>query len=153
MKKELNIIILGASLWCAGFIIAPFLSGTVSEMIYRLYSVVCHQFESRSFHLHGAPLAVCIRCTSIYLSFVLTLLILRLWSPLREMKVNTAVILFVTALPMSIDGLLTLIGEYQATDASRILTGSLFGAGMAALLHQPLSDTVRSLFFKENPIS
>lgn len=153
MKKELNIVILGASLWCAGFILAPFLSGTAAELIYRIYSVVCHQFESRSFRLHGAPLAVCIRCTSIYLSFVLTLLLLRLWSPLRERKVHTAVILFVTALPMSVDGLLTLTGEYQATDASRILTGSLFGAGMAALLHQPLSDTVRSLFFKERPIS
>ena len=35
---------------------------------------VCHQRPERSFHLHGRPLAVCGRCTGLYLSGALGLL-------------------------------------------------------------------------------
>lgn len=153
MKKELNIVIIGAALWCAGVIVAPLLSGTLlSETLYRIYSVVCHQFESRSFHLHGEPLAVCIRCSSIYFVFLMTLIMLQIFTSLRDKKLNTILLLFLTAVPMAVDGSLSIFGLYHASDISRIATGSLFGIGMALLLHRSLAGTVRSLFSTKNPI-
>ncbi|MBP6672229.1 MAG: DUF2085 domain-containing protein [Bacteroidetes bacterium] len=153
MKKELNIVIAGAALWCAGVVAAPFLHGTLlSESLYRMYSVVCHQFDSRSFHLHGAPLAVCIRCSSIYSVFLMTLILLRIVTPLRDKKIAPLRLLVITAFPMAVDGILSVSGLYQATDVSRVLTGSLFGIGIALLLHHSLAGSIRSLFFTKNPI-
>lgn len=150
MKKELNILIAGTVIWCAGFVLAPLTEGsTVAAVIYRMYSVVCHQFESRSFHLNGEPMAVCIRCSSIYLAFLLMLILLRFFTILRRTKVNTLTLLGITAIPMAIDGLLSLTGIFQSNEMSRVATGSLFGIGMAWLLHQPLTETVHLLFFKE----
>ncbi|MFZ4620358.1 MAG: DUF2085 domain-containing protein [Bacteroidota bacterium] len=148
MKKELNIVIAGAFLWCAGFFLAPIIAGTrPSELLYSIYSVVCHQFGSRSFHLYGASLAVCIRCSSIYISFLVTLIVLRSSYRLREVKFNGLLLAGIAALPMAVDGVCSLIGLVQSTDISRLITGAIFGAGMALLLHQPLSGTVHSLFF------
>jgi uncharacterized membrane protein len=149
MKKELNIVIIGASVWCAGFILAPYVNGTLpGELLYRMYSVVCHQFGSRSFHLHGSPMAVCIRCSAIYLGFLTVLIVLRFYSRLREAKFNSLLLAGITAFPMAVDGVCSLFGIYQATDVSRLITGSIFGAGMALLLHQPLAGTLHSFFLK-----
>jgi uncharacterized membrane protein len=41
----------------------PVLSGPV----YLLFEPFCHQLDGRSFHLGGARLAVCARCTGFYL--------------------------------------------------------------------------------------
>lgn len=40
----------------------------VSASTYWLGSLVCHQRSERSFHLFGAQLPVCARCTGLYLS-------------------------------------------------------------------------------------
>lgn len=150
MKRELNVIIGGVALWCAGFITAPLItSEETREFLFRLYSVVCHQFNSRSFHLMGEPFAVCIRCSAIYVGFLLTLIALRSSGFLRRAEYNTLVLLAVTSLPMAIDGLLSLFGLYQATEVSRLITGTLFGIGMALLLHHPLEATVHTIFFKK----
>jgi uncharacterized membrane protein len=43
----------------------------VSSLLYALFDPVCHQIPERSFHLAGAPLAVCHRCSGLYLGFAL----------------------------------------------------------------------------------
>lgn len=45
---------------------APFL-GALSAAGYAAGSFICHQRPERSFHLWGAQLPVCARCTGIYL--------------------------------------------------------------------------------------
>lgn len=45
--------------------------------LYSLFSLLCHQQPARSWHIQGEPLAVCIRCTSIYSGFLAGLLVLR----------------------------------------------------------------------------
>ncbi|MFA6457399.1 MAG: DUF2085 domain-containing protein [Bacteroidota bacterium] len=146
MKKELNIIILGAMLWCCGIIAAPIAAGTwYSDTLYRLFSAVCHQFGSRSFYLEGEPFGVCIRCSSIYFAFLATVLTIRFSTRLRARQWNTATLLFSTAVPIAIDGILSLFHIIEATTVSRIITGSLFGIGGALLLHAVLCESVHSM--------
>ncbi|MFA6469094.1 MAG: DUF2085 domain-containing protein [Bacteroidota bacterium] len=146
MKKELNILLLCTALWCGGIVVAPAAEGTwFSDVLYRLFSAVCHQFGSRSFHLGDEPFGVCIRCTSIYSSFLTVLIALRFSSRLRVQKWNTSVLLFITASPVAIDGILSLFHIIEATTISRIITGSLFGAGCALLLHTVLCESIQSL--------
>src|SRR5262249_46137120 len=41
----------------------------LATAIYRTFSFVCHQIPERSFKLAGYQLAVCSRCTGIYMGF------------------------------------------------------------------------------------
>src|SRR5262249_10368205 len=43
--------------------------------VYAFFSLICHQNPARSWELFGNPLAVCIRCASIYFGFFGALLL------------------------------------------------------------------------------
>ena len=63
--------------WCVLFVSVPFLAEAnpsarrLAAVISLFFSSVCHQATERSFHLMGHPLAVCVRCASIYVGFLL----------------------------------------------------------------------------------
>jgi uncharacterized membrane protein len=44
--------------------------------VYAIGRVVCHQLPARSFHLWGASLPVCARCTGLYLGAAVTAIVL-----------------------------------------------------------------------------
>lgn len=145
MKKELNLVIGLASLWCLGIVLAPLTSGSIiSNLLYSIYSTVCHQFDSRSFHVDDEPFAVCIRCTSIYIGFLSALIVLRFSIPLRSKNYQPVILLLIVSLPMFVDGMLSLLNVYTSTTFSRIGTGSFFGIGLALLLHQTLTDVIHT---------
>jgi uncharacterized membrane protein len=64
----------GALLWAATLYFAPFaLRGgprlsTAAALVYQGAGLICHQRPERSFHLNGAQLPVCARCTGLYVS-------------------------------------------------------------------------------------
>ena len=149
MKKELNILIACVGLWCSGVIAAPMLSGTmISDVLYRFYSVVCHQFSTRSFHLYGEPIAVCIRCTSIYIGFLTALIVLRFSDRLRAKNFNSVHTIVIVFLPMAIDGIFSLLNIHDSSTLSRIATGVLFGSGMAMVLFRTLTEIIHSIIRK-----
>lgn len=47
----------------------------VAEAIYLYFSPLCHQIDSRSFHINGIKLAVCSRCSSIYFGVLIGVLL------------------------------------------------------------------------------
>jgi len=73
--KILSLVFL--SVWWGGILSAPALkaAGGDPSFLYRIYSQVCHQDPSRSFHLFGYKLGVCSRCTGIYAGALLFVLI------------------------------------------------------------------------------
>ena len=145
MNKEWNVLIGIVSLWCLGLVLAPLTSGSlISDLLYKMYSSVCHQFSSRSFHLGDSPFAVCIRCTSIYFGFLSALIVLRFSIPLRSKNYQPVVLLLIVSFPMFADGMLSLLNVHESTTLSRIGTGSFFGIGMALLLHQTLTDSIHT---------
>ncbi len=82
MEKRSNPVLLGGdtisdrvllsavAAWCGAIIAAPLFD---SGLLYGLFSSICHQYPERSWFLSGQPLAVCIRCTSIYVGFLVAL--------------------------------------------------------------------------------
>lgn len=146
MKKELNILIAAVSLWCGFILAAPVLAsfggtgGYVADILYRLYGVVCHQFDSRSFHIHEHSFAVCIRCTAIYGGFLVSIILLRCG---MHSKGSAILWIVVSLLPILIDAMVDTFGIYPSSTVSRLLTGSIFGFGIAIALADSLRDTIR----------
>ena len=64
------VLIAATGAWCGTILLAPALE---SQTLYALFSELCHQNPERSWVLAGRPLAVCIRCFSIYSGFLLAL--------------------------------------------------------------------------------
>lgn len=65
-----GMLIGGAAIWCFLIVAAPLFD---LGWVYQFFAFICHQNPLRSWSLGSGPLAVCIRCTSIYFGFLLGL--------------------------------------------------------------------------------
>lgn len=150
MSARLLLVIL-VSCWCAAIITTPLLAsreGVAKEaasVSYYVFSRVCHQLDSHSFHLLGNKLAVCARCTSIYGSFFLGLLFFPLLKRIYHGPSKPARLLALSMLPMGIDVALDGLAIHLSTVATRVLTGSLFGFALAILLVPVLEEVIHDL--------
>jgi len=69
-NKTYVALLAGSTLWCLSILEAPVFG---LSSVYAFFSRICHQDPGRSWHIAGEPLAVCIRCTSIYFAFTVSL--------------------------------------------------------------------------------
>jgi uncharacterized membrane protein len=126
-------IVAGVALWCAAIVLSPVLiaaSGPYAlpgEMLYAFFHRICHQMDDRSFHLLGKPLAVCIRCTSIYVAFLLGTLAYPLFRKLKSPSLPSRAWLLIAIVPMVVDVCAGAIGFHAVDTISRVITGSLLG--------------------------
>jgi uncharacterized membrane protein len=101
--------------------------------IYAGFKPACHQMSERSFHLFGAPLAVCARCTGIYAGALLGVAAFPLlWGLGRPAPRRRWFAL--AAVPVTVDFALGWLEIVHNTALSRSLTGALFGAVTAFYL-------------------
>lgn len=141
ISRQMYTIILGLAIaWCAAIVAAPLLSGPpglpdmVSRGLYRFFHTICHQFDGRTLHLSGHPLGVCSRCSAIYGSFLVGIVVFP-WIPgLRRIPLHSRWLLLAAALPMLLDVLLGHLGIYEPSNTYRLVTGSVFGLLVALLL-------------------
>jgi uncharacterized membrane protein len=122
-------------LWCLGIYAAPLVSDSAAgTLLYALYHSVCHQISDHSFHIHAAPLAVCIRCTSLYTGFFLGILYMPFsLRPLGSLVAGRYYIV-ILAVPMILDVSAAWLTGYSSTVWTRTASGGLFGFGAALLL-------------------
>jgi uncharacterized membrane protein len=137
MKSSLRLYIIFTilvSLWCIGILAAPILKHAgwtqSANMLYSLFSRVCHQDDVRSFHIEGEQIGVCVRCSAIYFGFFLGLIMLPLSQALKRKHVSQREYFLFAALPMVVDVVLNATGLHASTTLTRVLTGALFGASM-----------------------
>jgi len=102
-----------------------------SELLYRVFHVACHQQPERSFHFAGFPLAVCARCTGLYVGVLVGLLGYPLARGLGRADAPWRGWLLMAAVPTSVDFLLGVTGLWENTHLSRFLTALLAGAAAA----------------------
>jgi uncharacterized membrane protein len=124
-----------ALLWTFGLFAAPMTHACgrddVALLSRLLYSPVCHQDVSRSFHVDAWPMNVCHRCTGIYLAFTGVLLLFPLLRRLRVFRAFSFPMLLLFLLPMLLDYMLDVAGIWQNSAFSRVSSGILIGGGLA----------------------
>ena len=101
----------------------------LAGQIFRAYHAICDQIPSHSFFILGHQMAFCSRNFSLYGSIWLGSMIFRFARHhLRPLKWYY-LILFL--LPMALDGGTQLFGWRESNDTLRVITGVLFGLGIA----------------------
>lgn len=133
------------AIWCGLIVAAPLLriAGVPSEipdLIYRLFSRICHQLGERSFHLGGEKFGVCVRCSAIYGSFLLALLCYPFLDRLHRRPIPPPAFLAAAVLPMVVDVFLHFFAFASSTVWSRVVTGALFGAALPWYILPPLLE-------------
>ncbi|MFO7539979.1 MAG: DUF2085 domain-containing protein [Chloroflexota bacterium] len=112
----------------------------------------CHRFVSHSFTINGRPLALCARCTGMYLGVALTALLLGLAGRIRQTDLPTMPITAVLALfiaIMGLDGLNSVAHSlpvlphvYEPQNWLRLVTGMGTGLAMGAFMLPALGQTL-----------
>lgn len=127
-------------------LLPPFLPGEVQGIVRRCFAPVCHQMPGRSPHVGGVPIAICDRCSGIYLGLVLGVAVTgwgrSLWGALGEWS---RYLLLGSLVPLGVDWIGPVLGLWSNGPVSRALTGLLFGVVAASyvtnhLLHRVARD-------------
>ena len=139
----------GTLLWCSAILAAPMLHNgpweTVSAFLYRFFQPICNQLDSHSFHIDGGKTAVCMRCSSIYFSFLAGLLIYPIVRSVAYRVGLSRDWLIVAVAPMILDVSLSLLRIHESTSLSRIVTGSCFGVIAVFIIVPTIVDAVSEL--------
>ncbi len=135
--------LLAIALWVLAIVAAPLMAPSpilrpASGLIYSIGSGVCHQNPDRSFHLWGQPLAVCARCTFIYLGVLLSSAAFPLLRVRGPPKVRY---LLVAASPLVLDAGTQLVGLRESSNTIRAMTGLLFGLVLALYIAPEAENT------------
>lgn len=123
-------------------LLAPYLEYQRMEISERLYAILrlfCHQIPTRSFWIFGSNIGVCSRDIGLYTSFLLTwfLLVIRYR---RRFFWKLGILLIV---PILLDGITQNLGLRMSTNYLRFFTGILGGAGVAILFFPAYSIAVQ----------
>lgn len=127
------VIAIGAGLWCALLALPPVLvhlsgsPGGAADLIASLFRPICHQLEGRSVMLLGHPMAVCSRCSAIYVAFFAGTLVYPFLRKLDSPVMPPRWFLLLALAPMVLDVLAGLLGLHEVTLSTRIWSGALFG--------------------------
>jgi len=98
---------------------------------YLTGGMVCHQRPERSFHLAGAQLPVCGRCTGLYVSAAAGVLLAWRWP---RAKRNPARHLLLAALPSAATFALEWSGTWPVSNVVRSVAAVPLGLAVGALL-------------------
>jgi uncharacterized membrane protein len=123
----------------------------IAQPIYSVFSAFCHQRPDRSFHIAGHPLACCERCAAVYASLAIGGLLFALMRPnVRRIRYVEAASL---CMPLVFDGLAVGAGIYDGNAILRVITGLMFGIGVAWLMFpwldggfQAIRERIETLF-------
>jgi uncharacterized membrane protein len=133
-----TLLLVGVLLWCFLIVTPPLWlllnpsSPEIADSFYRSFSVICHQYDSRSLHIEGHKLAVCGRCSAIYFGFLAGVFAVRFLS--RPLISRGLAWWILAATPMVIDVALDSMGFSASTTATRLVTGGIFGVIAAFIL-------------------
>jgi uncharacterized membrane protein len=119
-------LILCTAVWCLAIFLAPLFH---LAPVYLFFSRVCHQLPTRSWHLYGEQLGLCIRCTSLSLGFFGGLLLLRVPN-VRWLKISIAITAMQWLLAVTV----------MDSEALRVLSGLLLGATAAPVIRTGVEE-------------
>ena len=153
------VVMAGVLAWVGLILTAPIALASGHDffalMIYEVFGYLCHQIPERSFHVEGHKLAVCARCTGLYMGFAVGVLVYPLARSLRELETPRRLWLLAACVPLLVDWALGFFGFWENTHLSRSSTGALLGAVCAFYVVPGLIDLSLSgwkyLFARRSP--
>jgi len=86
---------------------------------------LCHQKEDRSFILNGNQMPFCSRCTAIWIGITIGLAAMIFYR--FELTSFFVIFLLFSLIPIGIDGVGQLIGFWESTNLTRVITGLIVG--------------------------
>ena len=146
------VILVVSFVWVLLIFLAPFLynmdglSAQFGSYIYMFFSETCHQIESRSFILWGYKLAVCSRCTVIYLSFLLSVILYPFIWKIQNEKIPNIFVLIIPAFLVFADAFLDLTGILDNSFLTRSITGFMIGFVLPMFLIPGFINLVKSFY-------
>jgi uncharacterized membrane protein len=122
-----------------------------ASWIYNVGDKQCHQIPSRTLYLNGNPMPFCARDVAIYTFLAIGMAItafpmLPWYDRITDIK---ALYIVVALVPIGIDGVGQLLGYWESTNPTRLITGGLAG-GISGLAMGFMVREV-SPIFKEAP--
>lgn len=151
MRHARAILGLLVALWLAVIISTPYFAtaggaaASVAGASYQFFSGVCHQFDAHCWHVAGQPFPVCARCLSIYGGFAVGIWIAPLLRRIVRRAGGNLRILMWASLPMIADAGCSLFGIHEATSATRLVTGVMFGMGVSIILEPIIVEMLASI--------
>ena len=144
-ERRVRLGVLGAAalalVFVAGAFAAPLFDRAGSPWgaaLYRVYEPACHQKPERSLAIGGAPVAVCARCSGLYLGGAFGLLAAGLFLIGRPRL--RPLWLVVALAPTAVDTLLPWIGLPQLPLVPRLMVAVAAGVVAALFLAHGLAD-------------
>ena len=124
--------------WTFVILLAPIAKANnfenISAPLYKFFGFICHQMDSRSFHIENHPFAVCARCFGVYFGLFLGFVIYPLLRKIDEIEPLPRFWLFLAMIPIGIDWTLGIFGIWENTHLSRFLTGLILGTACAVFI-------------------
>ena len=146
-----RVLITGGFFWCVLIVAAPLLasfggrSAVAASYLYEMFSRVCHQLDSHSFHIAGLKFGVCVRCTAIYATFFVGMILFPLLKRTTVAAQKSSLILLISLIPMGIDVGLSTFGIHESNTLTRMSTGTLFGLALSIVLMPTLEEVTDDL--------
>jgi len=128
ISTAFGILVTAAVCWLGLVVLAPFAAAREewwAQLVYSFFRPLCHQLPDRSFHWLGHPLAVCHRCTGLYVGFLAGLLLAGSAARFRSFLAARPRIITLFALPLVVDVFL------PNSPLSRFSTGLLAASPIA----------------------
>jgi len=126
--------------------------GPLGDFLIRIMGQVgfgiCHQIPERSLHFGGRALPLCARCTGIFLGFAVCLgVLLVAYRGLAPRYPSWPKLAFLTLLfvPTAVDAITSYAGMRESGNAVRMVTGSLAGTAIAAILFPLVAGALLSV--------
>lgn len=137
-------LLAGTSLVFSAAVLTPFFPAEVQAAVRWAFAPACHQLPARSLHLGGAPMAICDRCTGIYLGVVLGVAGTG-WgrSGWKALGWYSRYVLLGAAVPLGLDWVGPVVGLWANGPYSRAITGLVFGVVAASFVTDRILRRVR----------
>lgn len=140
-------------LWVFAILLAPLAAGSglenLAAPIYKFFSFICHQMDSRSFHVENHQFAVCARCFGVYFGLFFGFLIYPFFRRIDDVEPLARFWLFLALIPIAVDWSLGAFDIWENTHLSRFFTGLILGAACAIYIVPALVEIFRHLTGKK----
>ena len=113
------------------------------NFVYNCGDKLCHQKSERSFFINGNQMPFCSRCTAIWVGLAVGLFVMLFYK--IELNQRFLFIIIFSLVPIGVDGVGQLIGFWESSNLSRVITGLIIGVPVGFALGI-IADEIKTLY-------